>query len=178
MRIRDIVIVGMLAALLLIVQVGLRLLPNIELVSLLIILYTLILRRKTIYIILIFILSEGLLYGFGLWWINYLYIWYVLYFITMVFRKSTSNISWALISGVYGLAFGALCSIPYLFIGSNDKSILGGLHMAFSYWISGIPYDIPHGVGNFILALLLFKPLYKLLSRLAKMYYNNSIELS
>lgn len=178
MRIRDIVIIGMLAALLLIVQVGLRLLPNIELVSLLIILYTLIFQRKTLYIILIFVLGEGLLYGFGLWWINYLYIWFILYFITTLFRKSTSSISWALVSGGFGLSFGALCSIPYLFIGATDKSILGGLHMAFSYWLSGIPYDIPHGVGNFIFALLLFKPLYMLLSHLAKMYYNNWIEMT
>jgi energy-coupling factor transport system substrate-specific component len=82
-------------------------------------------------------------------------------------------LTWALISGSYGLSFGALCSIPYLFIGSVEGSILGGLQMAFSYWLSGIPFDIAHGIANFIIAFVLFKPLYMLLSYLVNLYYSN-----
>jgi energy-coupling factor transport system substrate-specific component len=167
----------MLASLLIAVQVGLAFLPNIELVSLLIIVYTMVLRKKTIYIISVFILIEGILYGFGLWWINYLYIWLILYFITIILAKTKLAFFWAIISGAYGLAFGALCAIPYLFIGSVDGSILGGLQMAFSYWVSGIPFDITHGVANFIIALVLYKPLYMLLSHIVKMYYSNWEEL-
>ena len=32
-------------------------------------------RKKTLYIIYIFALLEGLIYGFGIWWIMYLYAW-------------------------------------------------------------------------------------------------------
>lgn len=159
MKIKDIVIIGMLGALLITVQVGLAFIPNIELVSLLIIVYTLNLRKKALFIITIFIFLEGILYGFGLWWINYLYIWFILFFITMIFHTIRSSFVWALISGAYGLFFGALCSIPYFFIGLSNGSLLDGFHMAFAYWISGIPYDIPHGIGNFVLALILLKPL-------------------
>jgi len=172
MRIKDIVIIGMLSALLISFQVGLAFLPNIELVSLLIIVYTIVLRKKAIYIISTFILLEGLFYGFGLWWINYLYIWFILFLITMVFRKEHSPFIWAIISGSFGLSFGALCSIPYIFIGSANGTFASGLQMAFAYWISGIPFDLTHGISNFVIALMLFKPLYVILNLLSNADYN------
>ena len=49
-------------------------LPNIEPVTLLIILFALELPRETPAAITVFILLQGVLYGFGLWWAMYLYI--------------------------------------------------------------------------------------------------------
>ena len=66
---------GLLTAVLFVLQVALSYLPNIELVSLSVILYTLVLGKRVIPILLAFSLLEGLLYGFGIWWISYLYIW-------------------------------------------------------------------------------------------------------
>ena len=57
---------------------------------------------------------------------------------------------WAIVDGGFGLCFGALFAIPYIFFSPA---------YAFSYWISGIPFDIVHCAGNFMIALLLFKPL-------------------
>ena len=156
----EIVLIALLSAIILAVQVVLAPLPNIELVSLLVILYTLTFRYKALFIIYIFVLLEGLIYGFGTWWFCYLYIWTILWGITMVCRNITSPFLWAVISGAYGLFFGLLCAITYLFI--------GGPSMALSYWISGIPFDIPHCIGNFVLALVLFRPLHTLLDKLAK----------
>lgn len=68
---------GILSALLIIGQVALGFLPNIEVVTLLVIAYTLVFGKKVFFIIYIFVLVEGLIYGFGLWWINYLYVWSV-----------------------------------------------------------------------------------------------------
>lgn len=164
MRIKDIVIIGMLSALLIAVQVFLAFLPNIELVSLLIILFTLLLQKRTVFIIMTFILLEGFIYGFGLWWMNYLYIWFVLYFITRIFKKEQSPFHWAIISGAFGLSFGALCSIPYLFMGWFNGSFQTGIHSAIAYWITGIPFDIAHGISNFFIVLFLFKPLYYILN--------------
>ena len=79
---KDIVIVGMMSALLIAVQVGLAFLPNIELISLLIILSTIVYGWKTLYVIYIFTLAEGL-YGFESV-VNYLYIWTILMLITTV----------------------------------------------------------------------------------------------
>lgn len=155
MRIKDIVIVGIMSALLITVQVGLFFLPNIELVSLLIILFTIIYGWKTLYIIYIFVIAEGLIFGFGIWWINYLYVWTILMLITMFFRDKRSPFFWAILSGAFGLSFGALCSIPYFFI--------GGIPMAVSGIISGIPFDAIHCLSNYVITLGLFMPLYHFL---------------
>lgn len=155
---RRIVLLGMLGALLVITQVALAFLPNIELVSLLVIVYTLVLGPAAFAPIAAFVLVEGLLYGFGLWWLNYLYIWPMLAGIVLLLRKQRSPIFWAILSGGFGLFFGALCAIPYFFI--------GGPASAFAYWVSGIPFDIAHCAGNFAAGLLLFAPCLKILERL------------
>ena len=84
----------MLTALLLVSQVALAFLPNIEVVSLLIIIYTLFFKRKTLYIIYLFALLEGLLYGFGTWWIMYLYVWTILWGIAMLLQNQYHQLSW------------------------------------------------------------------------------------
>lgn len=153
--VKNIVLFALLAALLLIAQVALAPLPNIELVSLLIILYTVVLQKKTLYIIYVFVLLEGLIYGFGMWWFCYLYVWAVLWGITMLFRKEQNPLFFALISGLFGLFFGTLCSVPYF--------LTGGIEMGAAWIVSGLPFDIMHGIGNFAAALLLFRPLKNVL---------------
>ncbi len=158
MKIKDIALIGMMSAILIAVQVALGFLPNIELVSLLIILYTLVFGRKTLFIIYVFAAVEGMIYGMGLWWFSYLYVWTILFFVVMIFRKQNSVFLWAVLSGFYGLAFGALCAILTLF--------LSGPSAAVSYWIAGIPFDIIHCASNFIVALFLFRPLYYVLNKI------------
>jgi energy-coupling factor transport system substrate-specific component len=63
-----------------------------------------------------------------------------------------------MLSGVFGLLFGALCGIADIF--------MGGLAYAVTKWTSGILFDIFHCVGNFVIALLLFVPSRNLLSKL------------
>lgn len=148
---------GVLTAVVFAAQVAMGFLPNIELVTLLFILYTLVLGKKVFLIIYVFVFLEGIFYGFGLWWVNYLYIWTVQSIVTLILRKQTSVFFWSILSGFYGISFGALCAIPYFF--------MGGPSSAFAYWVSGIAYDIPHCIGNVIVCLLLFKPLYKVLDQ-------------
>lgn len=136
---------------------------NVELVSLLIVIFTLVFKKKTFWIVLLFVMMEGLLYGFGIWWIMYLYIWPLLVLLTLIFQSFQSTCVWAIILGLYGLFFGALCSIPYF--------IIGGMGGGISYWISGIPFDIIHCVSNVTLTLILFKPLLILLRRLERTSY-------
>lgn len=149
---KDIAAIGLMSALLITLQVGFSFLPNIELVSILIILFTIFIGWKTLYVIYIFVLVEGLIYGIHKWWICYLYVWTILMLITMLFKHSKSPFLWAIISGTFGLSFGLLCTIPDYFI--------GGMPLAISTFISGIPFDIIHGASNYIIALILFKPLY------------------
>lgn len=154
-RSHTVVTVGLLSAILVAVQVGLAFLPNIELVSVLLLVFTLTYKNKVFYIIYVFAILEGLIYGFGIWWFNYLYVWTVWAIIVMIMRKNNSVILWAVACGAFGLGFGALCAIPYF--------ITGGIGGGIAYWTAGIPYDITHCIANFAVTFILFKPLMKLM---------------
>ena len=157
---KDIVILALCTALIFVQQVALAALPNIELVSLLVIVYTKTFRFKSLYIIYVFALLEGVYYGFHIWWISYLYVWTILALITIVLHRVQSQFIWAAVAGAFGLCFGALCAIPYI--------IAGGPAMAIAYWVSGIPFDLIHCVSNFVLCLFLWKPLTTLTSKSIK----------
>lgn len=155
--IRDLVFMGIMTALVFAGQVAMSVLPNIEIVTLLFILYTLVLGSKVFIVIYAFVVLEGLAYGFGLWWLNYLYVWSVQALITLMFRKKTGVLFWSILSGIYGITFGILCSIPSFFI----SGVGGGL----AYIVSGIPFDMIHCVGNVVICLVLFKPLRYILEQ-------------
>ena len=158
--IAELCLLSLLAALMLASQVVFSFLPNIELVSLLVMLYTLLYRYKALYIIYVFVLLEGFLWGFGTWWFCYLYVWTILWGVTMLTAKIDSLLFRVVISGVFGMLFGAFTALVYLCI--------GGPAMAFSYWVSGIPFDILHCAGNMAVTLVLFKPLYALLKKIQR----------
>ena len=139
-------------------QVVMAPLPNIEPVSLLVMLFAVTFGWKSLYCIYTFVLMEILFHGLGLWNINYLYIWTMLAVPSVMLRKMEPALGWALLSGVFGLAFGALCGIVDVFI--------GGFGYAAAKWVSGIPFDLLHCGGNFAIALVLWKPLHRLLQKL------------
>lgn len=160
---RRLALPGILTAVLLGGQVALAALPNVEIVSLLVILYSLLLGRQALLIIYGFVLLEGFLYGFGLWWVSYLYVWTLLAGIALSLRRSEAPaLFWAIVSGFFGLGFGALCALPYL--------VTGGIAAAVSYWVAGLGFDLIHCAGNFLVCLLLFRPLRRLLERLLRWY--------
>lgn len=164
--VRDIALIGMMIAIIEVSKRALDFLPNVELVTFWIIMFTLFLGKKAMYGVFGFVLIEGMIYGIHVWWIMYLYIWPALVVITLLFRKNESTWLWAIISGLYGLLFGAACSIPYIFIGAVDDGILGGLYMAFTWWIAGIPWDLVHGIANFVLMLVLHKPIRTIMKKI------------
>lgn len=156
--IREIALFGMLGALTFGLKVAMSGLPNIEPVSLLVMIFAVVFGRKCLYPIYLYVLMEILIYGIGTWNLNYLYIWAVLAFAAYCLRRMEHPLAWALLSGVFGLCFGALCA-PVDFL-------LGDWGFVLSKWISGIPYDLLHCAGNFVIALLLFKPLRNLTEKL------------
>ncbi len=150
---------ALLSAILLIGQVGLSFLPNIEIVSLLIYIYTQIYRKKVFFIIYVFVFLEGCIYGVGLWWFGYLYIWSILaLFVLLHGKQQTPVLMTSVILGAYGISFGFLYSIPYF--------AAGGWAAGFSYWVSGIPFDLLHCAGNVAVSLICYRPLRSLLGRL------------
>lgn len=178
MKVKELADLAVCTAALFVVQAALAFLPNIELVSLLLIVFTLTFGKKVLYIIYGFALLEGFLYGFHLWWINYLYVWTVLALAAHLSRRRTHPAYWAVLSGFFGLCFGALCSFPYFFIGwsgaaAGTSRLAGGLHSMAAWWITGIPFDLLHCAGNFVCALVLFRPLSLLMKKLKLSLYES-----
>lgn len=136
-------------------------LPNIEPVSLMVMLFGAVFGRKALYPIYIYVAMELLFYGLGTWNIMYLYIWPLLGLLAWLLRRMDQPLGWAVLSGSFGLLFGALCA-------PVDVAI-GGFGYAAAKWVSGIPFDIAHCIGNFVIALVLFMPMRKLMKKL----YNN-----
>ena len=135
-------------------------LPNIEPVSLCVMLFGVTFGAKALYPIALYVLMEILFYGLGTWNIMYVYIWPILGAVAFLFRKMEHPVGWGVLSGAFGLLFGALC-MPV-------DVVMGGLAYAAAKWMSGIPFDITHCIGNFVIALVLFKPMRQLIERLYK----------
>ena len=126
LKVKETALLALLSAILLIGQIALGFLPNIEVVTLLIMVYSIVFRKKVFFIIYVFVLAEGLVYGFGIWWFNYLYVWSIQAVINLLFRKQKSVVFWSILSGFYGITFGALCSLPYFAIGDRQPRLPTG----------------------------------------------------
>ena len=109
-RVLRLVLSGLMGALLVVSKQAMSGLPNIEPVTLLVILFALELPRETPGAVTVFILLQGVLYGFGLWWAMYLYVWYLLALLAWLLRRMDNALGWAVFSGIYGLCFGGLCA--------------------------------------------------------------------
>lgn len=168
LTVKDLAQMAMMIAIIEVCKVTLSFLPNIELTSFWVILFTIYFGWKILFVIPAFILIEGAMYGFGLWWIMYLYTWPILAILASSFRKNDSAIFWSVLSSVFGLSFGALCSFPYFFIGMSAGGIKTGLVDMFTWWVAGIPWDIVHGIGNFVLMFVLYKPVSMAMKKIAK----------
>ena len=154
----EITLFGVLGAITFALQVAMSGLPNIEPVSLLVLVYAVVFGRKCLYPIYVFVVMEILFFGIQMWNINYLYIWALLALAAWFLRDMKHPLAWAVLAAAFGLLFGLLCAPVYLFT--------GGLGYAISWWISGIPFDLMHCGGNFVMVLLLFAPLRELVENL------------
>ncbi len=154
--------IALLSAILYVSKLALEFLPNVELVTLLIILYTIVFGKETLLIITVFNLFEGIQWGFGLWWLSYLYTWPILCLVVLLLMKMVKEefIVWAVVAGAFGLLFGGFFALAYLPV---DPAY------ALTYWIAGLPWDVWHGVWNFALVAVLGKPVYQILIKLKRM---------
>ena len=155
---KEVILFGILGAMTFAMKVCMAALPNIEPVSLTLLVYAAVFGLKALYPTYVYVAMEVLYYGLGVWNLNYLYVWAILTVAAVFLRRMNQPLGWAMLSGAFGLLFGALCGIVDIFI--------GGFGYAAAKWVSGIPFDIAHFVGNFVLALLLFTPLRNLLDKL------------
>ena len=162
---RDITIMALMVAIIEVSKVVLAQVPNVELTSFWVIMFTLYFGTRIFYVIPVFILIEGMMYGFNLWWIMYLYAWPLLAIVVLLLRKMNTAWEWSFVSGLFGLVFGFLCAIPYIFT--------SGIAGAFTWWVAGIPWDLIHGIANFAIMLVLYKPMKLVMAKMQNMSVEN-----
>lgn len=157
---KDWVLAAMLASLLVISKEILAFLPNIELVSFLLIVFSLTLGVKiAMQSAFLFAFLQMLLYGIGTWTPVYFVVWPLLAWVTDRLKKGlNSAFRLALLSGCFGFMFGFFFAIPYFLI---------DVRMGWAYYLKGLFYDAVHGIGNYLVMLLLYQPVYPVLVRLA-----------
>ena len=128
-------------------------LPNIHILGVLVMAITIVYRAKALYPIYLYVIMNGLYAGFNVWWIPYLYIWTILWGVTMLLPKKmprvVAPIVYALVCGIHGFFFGILYApAQAIMFGYDWRTML--------VWIvSGIPFDLIHGVSNLVLASLI-----------------------
>jgi len=164
MKAKDIALIGLLSASITSGKLMLSFIPNVEIVSLLFIVYTVTFGfKRSILVSIIFSTTEILIYGFSTWLLVYYFIWPILVTFTHIIKRIIKNeYGYATVAGVFGLSFGLIFAIV--------ESFFYGYAYGLTYWIKGIPFDIIHGVSNFIVVLLLFNPLTKTMTYISRSF--------
>ncbi len=127
--------------------------PNIHLIGVFVIAITVVYRKKALYPVYIFVLLTGLLNGFSAWWVPYIYIWTVLWAVTMMLPKQMPKKAWPF---VY-MAVCAMHGFCYGLLYAPAQAIMFGLNVEgmVSWIIAGLPFDMIHGVSNFFCGMLI-----------------------
>ena len=140
--------------------------PNVHLLGMLTMSYTLVYRRKALYPIYVYVFLNGALSGFNAWWLPYLYVWTVLWGMTMLLPrrmpKWLAPIAYSLVCALHGFAFGFLWIPAQMLLMSFSRE------QALVWWKFGfLTADIPHGIGN-LAGSVLIVPLITLIRKLDK----------
>ena len=140
---------GLFAAILVVSKEMLAFLPNVEIVTVLLMAYTTVYRFRALVPIYVFVVIEAVLYPSVSGTLMYLYVWLVPWALVMLLPRAWQRLpAYALIGALFGLAFGTLCApVHGLYFGVYGKGLLA--------WIAaGFPWDVTHAVGNFATAFL------------------------
>ena len=142
-------------------------LPNIHPVAMFVIVLTVVYRSRALIPIYIYVILDGLRWGFGIAWLPYLYIWLILWGAAMLLPRSAPRWLKVIVYPVVAMLHGLLFGILY----APAQAVLFGLNFkqTIAWVIAGFPYDVLHGVGNFVMALLVL-PLSELLFKLERKY--------
>ena len=165
LTIQEIAMFAILGDLMFVSKIVMEGLPNIHLLGMLTITYTVVFRKKALIPIYVYVFLNGLYAGFDLWWVPYLYIWTLLWGATMLLPKNMSKkakrVAYPFLCALHGLLFGVLYApVQALMFHFSFKQTLT--------WIAaGFTFDILHMIGNFAVGFLVF-PLSVALKNLAK----------
>lgn len=162
LTLRELIVFAMLGTLMFCSKIIMELLPNIHLLGMFTMTFTLVFRIKALIPIYVYVMLNGLYAGFSLWWVPYLYIWTILWGMTMLLPQSmpraAKRIVYPAVCALHGIAYGILYApAQALMFGLNFEQTL--------LWIAaGLPFDLLHGAGDLVAGMLIL-PLTELLRR-------------
>lgn len=153
LNIREMAVFGMLGALMFASKKLMEFLPNVHLLGVFIIAFTVVYRLKALYPIYIYVVLDGIFSGFNIWWIPYLYIWTLLWGAVMLLPKKLPKKAkpfvYMALCGLHGFLFGIMYAPAQaiFFRLSFDATLT---------WIAaGLPFDIVHGISNLVCGMLI-----------------------
>ncbi len=167
-KIRDMAIFAMLGALMFASKIVMEILPNIHLLGMLTMIYTIAYRMRALIPIYIYVVINGVYAGFSLWWMPYTYIWTLLWGATMLLPKNmplkAKYVVYPTVCALHGFLYGTLYA--------PAQALMFGLDLSgmLAWIVAGFPFDIIHGVSNIFMGLLVY-PLSQLLTKLDKGKY-------
>ena len=158
LTVREMAVFGMLGAVMYASKFLMELAPNIHLLGVFTIAFTVVYRRKALYPIYVYVFLNGIFSGFASWWIPYLYLWTVLWGAVMLLPKNmppkARPIVYMAVCAAHGFLFGTLYA--------PVQAVLYGLSLkgAVSWIIAGLPWDFVHGINNFFCGILIAPIIY------------------
>ena len=165
LKVREIAVFAMLGAVMYASKLLMEIAPNVHLLGVFTIAFTVVYRKKALYPIYTYILLNGIVCGFAMWWIPYLYIWTILWGVTMLLPKQMPKkirpFVYMVVCASHGFLYGTLYA--------PAQAILFGLDFRgmVAWIVAGLPWDFVHGVSNFFCGILIV-PIITLLNRLEK----------
>lgn len=127
--------------------------PNIHLLGVFTIAFTVVYGKKALYPIYIYVLLNGAFCGFAAWWVPYLYLWTVLWGAVMLLPKKIPDkvkpLVYMVLCAMHGFLFGTLYA--------PAQALLYGLSLkaTIAWIVAGLPFDFIHGVSNFFCGILI-----------------------
>ncbi|MCF2642931.1 MAG: hypothetical protein PUB46_12690 [Lachnospiraceae bacterium] len=163
LTVKELCTFSMLGALMYASKLIMELVPNVHLLGVFTIAFTVVYRKKALYPIYVYVLLNGIFCGFATWWIPYLYLWTVLWGVTMLLPKKMPKkiqpLVYMVVCSLHGFLFGTLYA--------PAQALLFGLSFdgMIAWIIAGFPWDCIHGVSNFFCGLLII-PIISILRRI------------
>ncbi len=172
---KELTVFGLLGALMYASKVAMSMLPNVHLIGVMTIAFTVVYRKKALYPIYVYVFLCGLFGGFAAWWIPYLYVWTLLWGATMLLPKKlptkTAPLIYMILCSLHGFLFGTIYApVNALLYGMNFEGMI-------TWIIAGLPFDMIHGVSNFICGILII-PIIKILTILERQVGTGVVDLS
>lgn len=150
---KEMAVFSMLGAVMYASKIIMEVAPNIHLLGVFTIAFTVVYGKKALYPIYLYVLMNGAFCGFAAWWVPYLYLWTVLWGAVMLLPKKIPEkikpLVYMVICAMHGFLFGTLYApAQALIYGLSFKAMIAWI-------VAGLPFDFIHGVSNFFCGILI-----------------------